>query len=72
MEDGSRVLGKKIGRASGQTNTIEGDWSNFQRGGVGSYRKASNKFLPLYVAESQFHYNNCFNGNIFGVAIEGC
>jgi hypothetical protein len=30
------------------------------------------KYLPLDVAEFQFRYNNRFNDDIFGVAIEGC
>ncbi len=54
------------------TNTIEGFWSIFKRGIVGSYHKISKKYLPLYVAEFQFRYNNRFNGDIFGTAIEGC
>jgi len=54
------------------TNTIEGFWSIFKRGIVGSYHKVSKKYLPLYVAEFQFRYNNRFNADIFGSAIEGC
>lgn len=54
------------------TNTIEGFWSQFKRSIVGSYHKVSRKYLPLYVAECQFKYNNRFNGDIFGAAIEGC
>jgi hypothetical protein len=54
------------------TNTIEGFWSIFKRGIVGSYHKVSKKYLPLYVAEFQFRYNNRFNPDIFGTAIEGC
>jgi hypothetical protein len=27
---------------------------------------------PLYIAEFQFRYNNRFNDDIFGTAIEGC
>jgi transposase-like protein len=54
------------------TNTIEGFWSIFKRGIVGSFHKVSRKYLPLYVAEFQFRYNNRFNGDIFGTAIEGC
>jgi transposase-like protein len=51
------------------TNTIEGFWSIFKRGIVGSYHKVSKKYLPLYVAEFQFRYNNRFNPDIFGTAI---
>ena len=53
------------------TNTIEGFWSIFKRSIVGSYHKVSRKYLPLYVAECQFKYNNRFNDDIFGTAIEG-
>ncbi len=54
------------------TNTIEGFWSIFKRGVVGSYHKVSRKYLPLYVAEFQFRYNNRANEDIFGTAISGC
>jgi ISXO2-like transposase domain len=53
------------------TQTIEGFWSIFKRGIVGSFHKVSAKYMPLYVAEFQFRYNNRFNDNIFGTAIEG-
>jgi len=53
------------------TNTIEGFWSIFKRSVVGSYHKVSAKYLPLYIAECQFKYNNRFNDDIFGTAIEG-
>jgi transposase-like protein len=54
------------------TQTIEGFWSIFKRGIVGSFHKVSAKYMPLYVAEFQFRYNNRFNDDIFGAAIEGC
>ena len=54
------------------TNTIEGFWSIFKRGIVGSFHKVSAKYLPLYVAEFQFRYNNRNNADIFGAAIAGC
>jgi ISXO2-like transposase domain/Transposase zinc-ribbon domain len=54
------------------TNTIEGFWSIFKRGVVGTFHKVSAKYLPLYVAEFQFRYNNRDNANIFGEAIRGC
>lgn len=52
--------------------TIEGFWSIFKRSIVGSYHKVSEKYLPLYIAECQFKYNNRDNANIFGLAIAGC
>jgi transposase-like protein len=54
------------------TNTIEGFWSIFKRGVVGSFHKVSRKYLPLYVAEFQFRYNNRNNPDMFGAAIAGC
>ena len=54
------------------TNTIEGFWSLIKRGVVGTFHKVSPKYLPLYVAEFQFRYNNRENADIFGEAIKGC
>jgi transposase-like protein len=54
------------------TNTIEGFWSIFKRGVVGTFHKVSAKYLPLYIAEFQFRYNNRSNEDIFGEAISGC
>ena len=53
-------------------NTIEGFWSIFKRGIVGSFHKVSAEYMPLYVAEFQFRYNNRMNADIFGTAIKGC
>jgi hypothetical protein len=54
------------------TQTIEGFWSIFKRGIVGSFHKVSAKYMPLYVAEFQFRYNNRFNADIFATAIAAC
>jgi len=54
------------------TNTIEGFWSIFKRGVVGTFHKVSKKYMSLYVAEFQFRYNNRQNADIFGTAIGGC
>jgi transposase-like protein len=54
------------------TNTIEGFWSIFKRGVVGTFHKMSAKYMALYVAEFQFRYNNRFNPDMFGTAISGC
>ena len=54
------------------TNTIEGFWSMIKRGIMGTFHKVSRKYLPLYVAEFQFRYNNRENVDIFGTAIKAC
>jgi hypothetical protein len=54
------------------TQTIEGFWSILKRGVVGTFHKVSRKYLPLYVAEFQFRYNNRHNPDIFGSAIAVC
>ncbi|MFI4974897.1 MAG: IS1595 family transposase [Caulobacterales bacterium] len=54
------------------TQTIEGFWSLVKRGVVGTFHKVSAKYLPLYVAEFQFRYNNRLNDDIFGAAIGAC
>jgi ISXO2-like transposase domain len=55
-----------------RSNTIEGFWSIFKRGVVGTFHKVSAKYMPLYVAEFQFRYNNRMNPDIFGAVIGGC
>jgi hypothetical protein len=54
------------------TQTIEGFWSILKRGVVGTFHKVSAKYLPLYVAEFEFRYNNRNNADIFGTAIGAC
>lgn len=53
------------------TNTIEGFWSLVKRGVIGTFHKVSRKYLPLYIAEFQFRYNNRLNENVFGQAFHG-
>ena len=43
-----------------------------KRGIVGTFHNVSRKYLPLYVAEFEFRYNNRKNADIFGAAIAGC
>jgi IS1 family transposase len=54
------------------TQTIDSFWSLLKRGIMGSFHKVSRKYLPLYVAEFSFRYNNRNNPDIFGAAIAGC
>jgi transposase-like protein len=54
------------------TQTIDGFWSLLQRGIMGTFHKVSAKYLPLYVAEFEFRYNNRKNADIFGAAVARC
>jgi hypothetical protein len=81
---GYKHLGKEfphgvVDHAKGQyvvgaihTQTIEGFWSIFKRGVMGTFHKMSAKYMPFYAAEFQFRYNNRENCDIFGTAIGGC
>ncbi len=54
------------------TANIDNFWSLLKRGVIGTYHHVSKKYLPLYLAEFQFRYNNRKNTDIFGSAIAGC
>ena len=81
---GYRLLGRDlphgvVRHATGQyvvgavhTNTIEGFWSLLKRGIMGSYHKVSKDYLPLYVNEFSWRYNNRRNPNAFADLITTC
>ena len=54
------------------TNSMENFWSLLKRGIVGTYHNVSKKYLPLYLNEFAFRFNNRNNPDIFGKAIAGC
>jgi transposase-like protein len=54
------------------TQTIDGFWSLMKRGIMGTFHNVSKKYLPLYVAEFEFRYNNRNNPDIFGAAVARC
>ena len=58
-------------RADVHTNTIEGVWSLFKRGLVGSYHQLSTKHLPAYLDETAFRYNNRNNPYLFRDTVLG-
>lgn len=57
---------------NGLAASPQGCWSIFKRDVVGTFHKMSRKYMPLYVTEFQFRYNNRENLDIFGKAIKGC
>lgn len=54
------------------TQTIDSFWSLLKRGIMGTFHKVSRKYLPLYVAEFEWRFNNRGNPDIFGAAIARC
>jgi transposase-like protein len=54
------------------TNTIEGFWSLLKRGIMGSYHKVSKDYLPLYMNEFSWRFNNRNNPNAFADLITTC
>ena len=59
-------------RGEVHTNNLENFWSLLKRGVVGTYHNVSKKYLPLYLNEFSFRFNNRKNKDIFGAAVAGC
>ncbi len=53
-------------------NTIESFWSLIKRGVVGQYHNVSKKYLPFYLNEFSFRFNNRKNDNMFADLITTC
>jgi hypothetical protein len=51
------------------TQTIDSFWSLLKRGIMGTFHHVSAKYLPLYVAEFEWRYNNRKNSEIFADAV---
>jgi transposase-like protein len=54
------------------TNGIEGVWSLFKRGIIGQFHKVSAKYLPLYLDEFSFRFNNRDEFNLMDRVLRGC
>ena len=54
------------------TNGVENVWSLFKRGIMGIYHKVSAKYLPLYLNEFAFRFNNRDQFNIIDKVLESC
>ncbi len=59
-------------RGEVHTNNIESFWSLLKRGIIGTYHNVSKKYLPLYLNEFQFRFNERNNPDIFYKVIAGC
>ncbi len=59
-------------RGNVHTANIDNFWSLLKRGILGTYHNVSKAYLPLYLAEFQFRYNNRKNPDIFGDVLRGC
>jgi len=53
------------------TQNIESFWSLFKRGVMGSYHHVSKEYLPLYLNEFSWRFNNRNNPNAFADLIQG-
>lgn len=56
-------------RGKVHTAGIDNFWSLLKRGILGTYHNVSRKYLPLYLNEFEFRFNNRENPDIFGAAI---
>lgn len=54
------------------TNGVENVWSLFKRGVVGVFHKVSEKYLPLYLDEFSFRFNNRNNNNMLDTVLATC
>ena len=59
-------------RGEVHTQSIDSFWALLKRGIIGTYHNVSKKYLPLYLNEFQFRFNNRKEADIFGKAIAGC
>ena len=59
-------------RGEVHTQSLDSFWALLKRGIIGTYHNVSKKYLPLYLAEFQFRFNNRKEADIFGKAIAGC
>lgn len=51
------------------TNSIEGFWSLVKRAHYGSHHHYSRKYMPLYISEACYKYNNRSNDRAFNDAV---
>lgn len=54
------------------TNSIEGFWSLVKRAWYGSHHHYTRRFMPLFIAESCWKYNQRRNADPFSTFLRGC
>ncbi len=59
-------------RGEVHTNSIESFWSLLKRGILGTYHNVSKAYLPLYLNEFSFRFNNRQNPDMFGAMVTTC
>lgn len=59
-------------RGNVHTAHLDNFWSMLKRGIMGSYHKVSKQYLPLYVNEFSWRYNNRNNPNAFADMVTTC
>jgi transposase-like protein len=59
-------------RGNVHINSIESFWSLLKRGVIGTYHNVSKEYLPLYLNEFSFRFNNRKNPDIFDEILRGC
>jgi len=58
-------------RGEVHTNNIESFWSLIKRGVMGNFHHVSKEYLPLYLNEFSWRFNNRRNPNMFADLIQG-
>ena len=57
-------------RGEVHTNNIESFWSLIKRGVIGTYHHVSKDYLPLYLNEFSWRFNNRKNSEMFADLIQ--
>jgi hypothetical protein len=68
------TINHKVAYADGDThtNTIESFWALIKRAWYGSHHHYSKRYMPLFVAESCWKYNQRKAADPFGAFLKGC
>jgi transposase-like protein len=54
------------------TNTIEGFWALVKRSWYGTHHRYTGQYMPLFIAETCWKYNQRKNADAFGTFLKGC